>query len=257
MLVKVVAVQSHLGEEISLDEKLFIFKQRPDFVCFPEYFMIKETISDYSRAALKIKENLEYIRSLSEAFATCLIGGSIVEADGDSLYNSTYIFDKGVKLGRYRKLNPVEGEIRKGILPGDKLFIADVDHIRIAVLICADALNIDMFESIGHENVDLIFIPTTSPYRDGESEKIKHKRDNDIFVKGAQKASSYVIKTCGAGTLFNKRLQGRSLIAAPWEIKKRVDIHSEDSKCILTATLDIDEIREFRRHRQIAEIVKS
>jgi predicted amidohydrolase len=186
-----------------------------------------------------------------------LIGGSIVEADNYALYNSSYIFNRGQMLGRYRKLNPVDGELRRGILPGDKFFAVEVEGIRIGVMICADALNADLFEAINSKAVDIIFIPTTSPFREGEGKREKQKRDLEIFQTGAQKASSFIVKTCGVGSLFGKRLQGRSLIASPWSIIKRVDIFAESSRCILTATLDIDEIREFRRHQKIARIVEA
>ena len=249
MLVKVVAVQPRLGEKLSLEECLFIFKQRPDFVCLPEYFLIDKTTPDFARAALAIKDNIAYLSSLAEAFATCLIGGSVVEAEGDSLYNSSHVFNGGIKAGKYRKLNPVEGEINKGILPGDRLFTMAVDGVRIAVMLCADALNVHLFKEIGKQNVDIIFIPTTSPLRPGEPAREKFKRDNDIYVRGAQCAGSFVVKACGVGELFDKPLQGRSLIASPWGVIKRVEPHFEASSCILTAVLDVDDLRDFRSKR--------
>ena len=33
MLIKIAAVQAELGQPLSLEEKIYIFKQRPDFVC--------------------------------------------------------------------------------------------------------------------------------------------------------------------------------------------------------------------------------
>ncbi len=249
MLVKVAAVQSRLGSRLSLEERLYLFKQTPDFVCLPEYCLINESTPDFLRAALQVKDNLEYLRNLSDALNTSLIGGSVVEAEGDSLYNSSYLFDRGEILGRYRKLNPVSGEVARGILPGDKVFIETVDDVRIGLLICADALNINLFDILGKSEVDIIFLPTTSPYRPGESRSEKHKRDNDIYLKGAQAASAFVVKTCGVGSLFHKPLQGRSLIAAPWGILQRVDTYGEMDPCILSAILDISELREFRKKK--------
>jgi predicted amidohydrolase len=46
---------------------------------------------------------------------------------------------------------------------------------------------------------------------------------------------------------MNKPLQGRSLIAAPWEIVKQVSATSDKSPRIITATFDLDELREFRQ----------
>lgn len=253
MLVKVMSLQTQLGRKLSLDEKLLIFKQKADFICLPEYFLVSEDDLDFARSALQIKENLDHLVRLSEDFSTCLIGGSVIEAEVDSLFNCSYLIQSGKILGRYRKLNPVTGEIVKGVLPGDKIFTYEVDGIRIAILICADALNLELFRVLAIENVDIIFIPTISPYRPGEMRIEKYKRDNDIFVQGALLASSFIVKTGGVGTLFDKRLQGRSLIAAPWGILKRVEPYSENSRCILTEVLDIDEIRDFRLKKRIVD----
>jgi len=249
MLVKVAAVQSQLGRKLSFEEKIHIFKQKPDFVCLPEYCLIDADVPDFARAALKSKDNLQDLQNLSADFSTCLIAGSVVEADGESLYNTSYLFDRGREMGRYRKLSPVSGELERGILPGDQIFTADIDGIKIAILICADALNIALFEILGKWETDIIFIPTTSPFRPEESKSEKHKRDNDIFLRGAQASMAYIVKTCGVGNLFGKPRQGRSLIVSPWKILKRVDIYSEMSPCILTEVLDIEELREFRKKR--------
>lgn len=254
MLIKVTAVQSRLGQELTLEQKLHIFKQRPDFVCLPEYCMVQESDPDFTRVALKIKDNLEYLRNLSVEFGTCLVAGSVVEGDQDALFNSSYVFDRGNLVGRYRKLNPVDGELDSGILPGDKLFTATVEDIKIAVLICADALNPALFDLLFAKEVDLIFIPTTSLFRPAESKSEKLKRDRIIFLSAAQNSSAYIIKTCGIGSLFQKPLQGRSLIVSPWEIIKRVPTYAESEPTILTATLDIDEIREFRNKRKSLKI---
>lgn len=251
MLVKVVAAQIDLGQRLSLEQNLLIFKQKPDFLCLPEYFLVEKTMPDFARAALMIKENLAYLQSLSEALATCLVGGSVVEADNDSLYNSCYVYNRGKPAGRYRKLNPVDGETDKGILPGDKLFTTDIEGIRVAVLICADALNMGIFERLAEQQIDIIFIPTTSPYREGESKLEKFKRDNDIYVRGANISSSYIVKCCGIGTLFGKPLQGRSLIASPWGLLRRIEPHAENSSSILSIILDIDELRDFKRKRTL------
>jgi len=70
---------------------------------------------------------------------------------------------------------------------------------------------------------------------------------------------AYVVKTCGVGNLFGKPRQGRSLIAAPWGILKRVDYYSEMSPCILTEILDIAELRDFRAKKKTyqTQFVKS
>nr|MBN2278372.1 carbon-nitrogen hydrolase family protein [candidate division Zixibacteria bacterium] len=246
MLIKIVQIQSRLGDMLTLEERLLVFKQRPDFICLPEYSLVASDMPDFVRSAMMIKENLAYLAGLSEALSTCLIGGSVVEGDEEGLYNSAYLFDRGCIIGRYRKLNPVSGEIDKGILPGDKIFVREIEGIRLGILICADALNVALFEKMREYRPDIIFIPTISSYLPEERKLEKFKRDNDIYVRAARESLAYIVKTCGVGLLFGKRLQGRSLVAAPWGILKRVEPHAELSTAIMTTILDIDELRDFK-----------
>ena len=51
----------------------------------------------------------------------------------------------------------------------------------------------------------------------------------------------------GPPEIFSRPLQGRSLIAAPWGVLSQVSPTDEQRKRMLVQTLDIDELREFRR----------
>jgi predicted amidohydrolase len=83
----------------------------------------------------------------------------------------------------------------------------------------------------------IAFVPTASPYRPGESVSDKYERDRFIFVEGARKMGCPVVKTCGVGTTFGHRIQGRSLIATPEGVLKRAEPDQESDGLILSATL--------------------
>ena len=100
MLIKVVAFQGHMGEKLTLEEKIYIFKQRPDFICLPEYYMLDDTVDDYYRAALNKNEYLQYLSGLSDELSTCLIAGTVVEPNGNKLYNTSYVINRGRVIGR-------------------------------------------------------------------------------------------------------------------------------------------------------------
>jgi omega-amidase len=253
MLMKIAAVQARMGLRLGFEEKLHIFKQRPDFVCLPEYWLIDGNVPDFHRAALLRSDHLSYFTRLSDELGCCLVGGTLVEPDEDHLYNTGYIIDRGTILGRYRKRYPVAGELAKGITPGSTSLVVSVDNVRIGILICGDVFEPQTYEEMGRAGVDIIFIPTTSPYRPEDSLSRKHERDQRYFVSGAEKAGAYIVKACGVGAIFGHRLQGRSLIAAPWGIVSRVSVQEEDSERILVTTLDIDELRDFRRRYRQSE----
>lgn len=247
MLSKVVAVQSRMGDRLDLEKKIHIFKQCPDFVVLPEYSLIDATITDFHRAALQYQENLDYLVRLSDELCICLVAGTVVEPEGERLFNTSFVINNGEILGRYRKRRPVPGELKKGINPGSEKLVLDVDGTRIAVLICGDVFFPELYEDLLSEEVDLIFVPTTSPFRPEDSVSQKHYRDQKYFVEGALSASGYVIKTCAVGEIFGHALQGRSLIAAPWGVLAQVNPLEESKERMLIYTLDVEEIREFRR----------
>jgi omega-amidase len=247
VLVKVVAFQARLGQPLTLEDKLHIFKQRPDFVCLPEYYLLDDSVKDFYRAALHRNNHLKYLQRLSDELSTTLVAGTVVEAEGDRLYNTSYLIDRGEILGWYRKRNPVPGELAKGISPGQASLVTDVRGVRVGIMICGDVFDFDNYRAMAKQEADLVFIPTTSPFRPADSITRKRSRDRTYFVSGAETAGAFVIKVCGSGRLFGRELQGRSLITAPWEILTQVKSTAESQKCMLTATLDVGEIREFRR----------
>ncbi|MBD3402927.1 hypothetical protein GF420_08520 [candidate division GN15 bacterium] len=250
MLIKVVAVQSEVGQPLTLEEKIYIFKQRPDFVCFPEYAMITPEEPDFHRAALKTHQHLDYFTRLSTDLSTCLVAGSVVEPDGDRLYNTSYLINRGNLLGRYRKMHPVEGELNQGISAGEKIAVFNIEGTIVGLMICGDVFYPARYEALAAHGADVIFIPTTSPYRADDTPGQKRRRDEQYFISGARSAGAYVTKVSSVGQLFGRPLQGRSSIAAPWGLLTQTEFEAEQQKRILSVTLDIDEVREFRRKRQ-------
>ncbi len=250
MLVKVVAVQAVMGGRLTLEAKIHIFKQRPDFVCLPEYYLIDHMVTDYQRAALRQNEYLDYLCRLSDELHTCIVGGTIVEAAEGHLYNTAFVIDRGSILGKYRKRYPVPGELAKGISAGSENFVMNFDGIRVGMMICGDVFYPHMFDELRNDGADIIFVPTTSLYRPDDSLSQKKHRDQKFFLAGAAQASAYVVKVCGVGEIFGRPLQGRSLIAAPWGILQQTTMYEEQQQRILTATLDIAEVREFGQKLQ-------
>jgi len=57
--------------------------------------------------------------------------------------------------------------------------------------------------------------------------------------------------------LWGGYLQGRSLVAAPWGILTRIPPYDENKRRILSFTLDIAELREFRAKRHLQASDKS
>ena len=173
-----------------------------------------------------------------------------MEHHQDNFYNTSFIYKKGKNIGHYRKSFPTENEQRHKITPGEGFSLFNVDGLRISILICADALHPDSFRRLFESKPDIIFVPTTSPYKPHETIRDKFTRDQKIFVDGARRAGSYIIKCCAVGVLWGGMLQGRSLAAAPWGVLSRSAPDEENKKRILSIILDIAELREYRNKQQ-------
>lgn len=246
MLVNVALVQHPAGTDVSLDLKLHLLRKRPDFVCFPEYWGALSD-SDAEESLLARRSNLDrQMQKLSQQLACVVVGGTrLVQAEG-RLFNSAPVFDSGRLLGEYAKAHPTLHERRRGIEAGPGPGVWKVGSLTIGVAICADSLEPDYFRQYGLQGVDLLFVPNASPFRPGESTQDKFRRDQDIFVHGALESGAYVIKVCSVGAIFGGALQGRSLVAAPWDVLYRVTPEAEDRPQVIAVTLSISELREFR-----------
>ena len=218
-----------------------------DFVCLPEYCFIPSGAQSQLDTARDLKKNLEILVELSIRLDTVLIGGSVVEEENGKFYNICNVFDRGRLAGKYRKVNLYRREAGKGISTGNRYEVFEIAGVQIGILICADVLYPQSYRKLAELAPDIIFVPTTSPYRAEDDVKAKEKRDSDYFLTGGKTTSAYVAKCCAVGSLLGGRLQGRSLIAAPWGILKRVLFEDEDKELVLTAELDLEELKKHRR----------
>ncbi len=177
---------------------------------------------------------------------TVLIGGTVVEKVGRQYFNTSYVFDRGEEAARYSKVHLFRGEIRSGLTPGREFKAFDVRGVRVGLLICADVLYPDSFLAMKGFGCDIVFVPTTSPFKE-ETVETKYGRDQEIFVQGARTAGAYVAKCCAVGTIFGSHLQGRSLVASPSGIVRRVQPDEESATMILHQDLLLDDLQTVRR----------
>jgi predicted amidohydrolase len=238
--MKIAMVQDEPG--IGLREKfrdtLQIFK--PDILAFPEYFLVDPQLPDVGASAKMRDQNLTWIGNLSFEFDCLVVGGSIVDTEDGTHYNRCYLIDKGIVLGHYDKIHLFRNEGQGLISPGKIHRVFQWGEYRVGLLICADVLYPESFHTMRELAPDLIFIPTTSPFKPSESDEVKFARDNNIYAKGAAEANSVIFKISACGSIVRHRLQGRSLIAAPDQVRWRISPDDEDKPFLILATLGGD-----------------
>jgi predicted amidohydrolase len=215
-------------------------RERPDVLALPEYYFVSSDDDSVIASSFRRDEILTALADLSARLGLVLVGGSLVEHVDGSLFNRCYIFDSGRIAGYYDKIHPFDNEGRGLIKEGNEYKVFDVRDVRIGILICADVLYPGSFKNIRGLQPDIIFVPTTSPYRPGENKNQKFARDRRVFVSGASRAACPVFKVCASGKIAGHRLQGRSLIALPGKIAWRIEPEFEhESALAIVRTADL------------------
>lgn len=235
--IKCIICQKKIGVPLSNNEKEEIRESRADFLCLPELFFINDKIRNYEEASYYYDECKEYIRNLSDELNLIVIGGTLITKDEGRLKSISYVFSKGKELGKYIKVNLTEKEKIDGFVSGDKYNYFFEKGIKFSVLICNDIFDERGFFWAKNNGVEIIFMPTGSPYKSSESVKEKFERDERLYVGKAKLSNSIIIKVCGVGKIFDLPLQGRSLIASPEGIIFRVHPDKELQESLIEIEL--------------------
>ena len=210
-----------------------------DILALPEYYFVEPCDESVLASCFRKDSVLNQLKEISSVLNCALIGGSLVEHIDGAFYNRSYLIDSGNIAGHYDKIHPYDNEGRGLIRPGNEYRVFPVRGIRIGILVCADVLYPDSFSNIRGLSPDLIFVPTTSPYRENESRPTKLKRDHRLFARGAETAGAFIYKACASGRIAGHRLQGRSLIASPGKIEWRIPPEQEDRSALIVSRLNI------------------
>ena len=123
--------------------------------------------------------------------------------------------------------------------PGDEFKMFQTGSLRFGILICADVLYTESFEFYHKNPVDIIFAPVTSIYKEDDTRHTKVLRDNKIWLTGAQIAGCCVVKVSGVGTVFGKKLLGRSLVVSPEKFIFRSSVVNEEKEGIIVVELEL------------------
>ncbi|MEE9554474.1 MAG: carbon-nitrogen hydrolase family protein [candidate division Zixibacteria bacterium] len=234
-------LQDRTGSDIRENYRDILREERPDILALPEYYFVGYNDNSVLASCSRRDAILKRLGEISSEMNCILIGGSVVENINGAFYNRSYMFDSGRILGHYDKIHPYDNEGRGLIKPGYEYKVFATRGIRIGIMICADVLYPDSFSNIRGLSPDLIFVPTTSPYRENESDMVKFNRDNRLYAIGAERARAAIFKVCASGQIAGHRLQARSLVATPGRVEWRNQPEFEDKSALIITRLEISD----------------
>ena len=195
------------------------------------------------------------LSSLAAEHEVLLVGGSIIEKDGDGkLYNSSFVFnEKGQLLGRHRKVHlfdinlPGKITFRESdtLNSGNSITVIRHQGLCFSIMICYDFRFPELARAAVLEGAKLLVVPAAFTVTTGEAhwDLLMRSRavDNQCFVIAASPArnpeSSY-------------QAWGHSMVVDPWG---QIIAEVGEAEGIIYAELDFEQLEQIRQQLPLLE----
>jgi predicted amidohydrolase len=193
-----------------------------DLIALPEVFNVRGGDADYRAAAEPIPgPTTEWLSGVAAARGAWVLGGSLIERDGDAVYNTCVLVDRAGEIrARYRKMHLFEATLDTGesireadtYAAGPAPVMADVEGWRCGLSICYDLRFPELYRHYAGQGAHLLFVPANFTLRTGRDhwEVLLRARaiENQCFVAAPNQ--------CGANARTGVASYGHSLAVDPW-----------------------------------------
>jgi nitrilase len=208
-----------------------IAADRPDMVSLPETWT---NLGGGRDARMAAAEELpepggtggpayEFLREAARANGIHVHGGSIIEAGGDKLFNTSLLFDAGGReVARYRKIHlfditaPDGTGYRESALygAGTELVCVDAGGVSFGLTVCYDMRFAEQFVALRRMGAEAILVPSNFTLQTGKDhwEVLLRARaiESQCWIVAAASHGSYEER--GA----TRQVYGHSLVCDPW-----------------------------------------
>jgi len=215
--------------------------QKPAFIALPEYFSVPNNMEQFTSAEKISKETynetMRFLAEISKEFPSIyILGGTVLEEDNGTFYNTSTLWRNGALIGKYRKRNPITAELKAGVSRGDKPAVFSTEYCKVGILVCADMFDPPTIKAVVDLGAELVFLPVaamgTHPHVTGHPLTEKLATENGI----------YVVKV---GNVSSNARGGRSAFITPWGIEQEASDAVEDS--VMSIDFDMQKLREYRK----------
>jgi len=226
-----------------------------DLAALPETFTFLGSSSRHRDVAEPVPGSTsERLAEAARRHGIWIHGGSLLESDGDRIYNTSLLFDRsGELVARYRKIHlfdvalPGQPPIRESATysAGDEIVTAETEFGRVGMSICYDLRFPELYRGLMARGAEILFVPSAFTYATGKDhwEVLLRARaiENQGFVVAPGQWGSW-----GAAEA-DRRCWGHSMSIDPWgRVVARAE---EDAWGIVVADLDPAE------HRRVREVL--
>ena len=233
-------------------------EDHPDLVVFPEMFA---SLGGDKEAKQRAAETLPggdaytLLQELANSHGIYVHGGSLIEKDGDSLFNTTTVFDPdGEEIARYRKIHmfdittPDGKEYRESATytRGDDIVTYEANGAKVGCTICYDVRFPELYQVLAKQGVSIITVPAAFTLLTG-------KDHWEVLLRArAIETETYVLAAAQCGTHANgaRATYGHSIVVDPWG---HVIARAQDTVGFVTARLDLDYLKLVRERIPVAQ----
>ena len=236
--------------------------EQAQIIVFPEDF-VTGPLNGNKRYADNEGYYAQYFQRLAAVYAIDIVPGSIIESEGDSLYNTTYYIDKtGNIKGKYRKVNLWLPE-RSYISAGSDTPVFETQFGKVGLIICWDLMFPEIFRAMVRQGVELVICPSYWCYEDAgigmmhdASSEVKlvnalcvaRAFENEVILVYANAAGR---ETSDALDGIEETLIGRSQITVPFKGALKLLDHNREELFLQTVDMailhDAEQAYEIRR----------
>lgn len=245
MDMKIALIQSHVDESVekNIQNMAKQLKQckEADVVVLPEMWTAPYENKAMKASAIFQQAAMTVLKEMSKQNHQRIIGGTIVEKAGSSLYNTCFVYDNGQCITSYRKMHLMHFHGRIDYTEADVFRSGNqfcvVDHM--GILVCYDIRFCEQARILAEHGAKILFVPAAFNQAVGKAhwDILCRTRalENEVFVCAVNPAYAYQ----------NYTSYGHSMIVDP---NGQKIIEMDDKPGIAMADIDLSQIDRIR-HR--------
>jgi len=230
--------------------------EKIDFVILPEMFISPYEIDKFNLYQQNDDSKvIKWLSNLAKTHHAYIIGGSVPEESEESLYNTSYIFNReGKIIKKYRKIHLFKVKYPNGkvfdeeeiLKPGEIPGLFPTEFGEMGVMICFDIRFPVLAKKLQENGAKIIFVPAafndfTGPLHWTTTFRAR-AIDNQLFLFGVSPSSN---------SYGSYETYGHSIAVDPWG-KVLKEFSRDEESCLI----DID-LSEIDKAREAIPIVKN
>jgi predicted amidohydrolase len=269
--VRVALCQCSCGEDVAENERQVFglldeaVEAGVDLVALPEVWPRQGSAPQMREAAEPLDgPRTARLAELARRHRVWVHGGSVLELEGDRVFNTSVLFDReGELVAAYRKIHLFDADPPGGVpsresavfSAGRQVVTAETEFGRVGLSICYDLRFPELYRQLAVMGATILFAPAAFRFETGTDHW-------DVLVRSrAIEDQAFVLAAAQWGSWGppgrERRTYGNSLAVDPWG---RVLARATDGVGVTVAELDLSEVGRVRdalpalRHRRLGPV---